>query len=86
MKTMGKALLLGLLISGSCLQAQSKSELKERLALLESQVDQLKKALISVNNENKSLKAKAGATEKQPRAEVKYQNCDRLKDTIDEQR
>ena len=87
MKSMGRALLLGLLISGFTLQAQSKKELKARLGLLESQVEQLKKALINVSHENEQLKTDIGSGKKeQQKVEVQQEQCDRLWDTIDLQK
>ncbi|MEQ9262285.1 MAG: hypothetical protein RLP14_03890 [Owenweeksia sp.] len=87
MKTLGRAIVVGLLISSLNLQAQSKKDLKAQLGLLEAQVDQLKKALIRVSHENEELKAwTEGNTEERQRIEVQYERCDRLWDTIDKQK
>ncbi|MGB0177688.1 MAG: hypothetical protein ACPF9D_11015 [Owenweeksia sp.] len=78
---------MGLLISGFTLQAQSKKELKARLGLLESQVEQLRQAVINVSHENEQLKADmAEGKKEQKKVKVQYERCDRLWDTIDMQK
>ncbi len=85
MKSWGLALCLVFFSIG--LQAQSKKELKERLAYLENQVDQLKRAVVKLSSENKELKEQdEGSRTGGKPVRVQYERCEKLWDTIEEQK